>query len=63
MTLTAREHALGNTTNLIVDGSYTNAGANAVNLLNVAAGGSLTLDADGERARKDLSSLREGGAQ
>ena len=43
--LTAWEHALGNTTNLIVGGSYTNAGANAVDLLNVAAGGSLTLNA------------------
>lgn len=43
--LTAWEHALGNTTNLIVNGSYTNAGANAVDLLDVATGGSLTLDA------------------
>lgn len=43
--LTAWEHALGNTTNLTVVGSYTNAGANAVDLLDVAAGGSLTLDA------------------
>ena len=43
--LTAWEHALGNTTNLIVDGSYTNAGDNAVDLLNVAADGSLTLNA------------------